>query len=96
MDTNADVLEQAQYLTFRVAGAPYAIGILQVREIITYRVPTKVPMTPDHVPGVINLRGNVVPVVDLGMKFGFPEISPSGRTCIIIVDINLGEEQIQM
>jgi len=96
MDTNVHIVEQSQYLTFKVTSTLYAIGILRVKEIITYRAPTKVPMTPDYVSGVINLRGNVVPVVDLGMKFGSPEVPPSKRTCIIIADIDLGEEQIVM
>lgn len=78
-----------QYLTFHVAGEEYAVGILRVKEIIAYRPTTRVPMTPDYVPGVINLRGNVVPVVDLAAKFGFPPLAVSNRTCIVIVDVNI-------
>ena len=59
-----------QYLTFHLAGEEYAVGILQVKEIITYGTLTKVPHTPPSIRGVINLRGNVVPVVDLALKFG--------------------------
>ena len=70
MNEQDNNLDQTQYLTFRLAGEEYAVGILQVREIIAYGTLTKVPYTPPSIRGVINLRGNVVPVVDLGIKFG--------------------------
>jgi len=84
--------EQFQYLTFGVDGEEYAIGILQVREIIGHRTPTIVPMAPDYVTGVINLRGSVVPVVDLAMKFGLPGVTITKRSCIVIVDVEVGDE----
>ncbi len=84
--------EQFQYLTFGVDGEEYAIGILQVREIIGHRTPTIVPMAPDYVTGVINLRGSVVPVVDLAMKFGLPGVTITKRSCIVIVDVEVGNE----
>ncbi len=84
--------EQFQYLTFGVDGEEYAIGILQVREIIGHRTPTIVPMAPDYVTGVINLRGSVVPVVDLALKFGLPGVSITKRSCIVIVDVEVGNE----
>lgn len=84
--------EHSQYLAFHVAGERYAVGISKVWEIITFRPPTRVPMTPAYVMGVINLRGSVVPLVDLAMKFGLPETAISKRTCIIIVDLELGSE----
>ncbi len=84
--------EQFQYLTFGVDGEEYAIGILQVREIIGHRTPTIVPMAPDYVTGVINLRGSVVPVVDLALKFGLPGVTLTKRTCIVIVDVEVGNE----
>ncbi len=84
--------EQFQYLTFGVDGDEYAIGILKVREIIGNRTPTIVPMAPDYVTGVINLRGSVVPVVDLALKFGMPGVAVTKRTCIVIVDVEVGNE----
>ena len=65
-----EAVEQQQYLTFLLAGEEYAISILQVKEIIEYDTVTTVPKTPKWIRGVINLRGSVVPVVDLGVKFG--------------------------
>ena len=84
--------QQFQYLTFGVDGEEYAIGILQVREIIGHRTPTIVPMAPDYVTGVINLRGSVVPVVDLAMKFGLPGVTITKRSCVVIVDVEVGNE----
>ena len=92
MNTSEAHDEQFQYLTFGVHGEEYAIGILQVREIIGHRTPTIVPMTPDYVTGVINLRGSVVPVVDLALKFGMPGVAITKRTCIVIVDVKVGNE----
>jgi purine-binding chemotaxis protein CheW len=93
MDTTGEGDNFQQYLTFRVAGEEYAVGILQVKEIIAYRATTKVPMTLDYFPGVINLRGSVVPVVDLAAKFGFPQLAVSNRTCIVIVDVQVDAER---
>ena len=77
---------QGQYLTFVVSGDPYAIAILRVREIIEHRPITRVPSMPAHVPGVINLRGSVVPVVDLAARFGLASTPVGKRTCIVIVE----------
>jgi purine-binding chemotaxis protein CheW len=74
--------EQIQYLTFHLGGEEYAIGILRVKEIIEYGTLTVVPQTPPSIRGVINLRGNVVPVVDLALKFGIPQSPITNRTCI--------------
>jgi purine-binding chemotaxis protein CheW len=93
MDTTEEGNNFLQYLTFRVAGEEYAVEILQVKELITYRATTKVPMTLDYLSGVINLRGSVVPVVDLAVKFGFPPLVVSNRTCIVIVDVQLDTER---
>src|SRR5271169_4635996 len=81
-----DAAEQAQYLTFLLAGEEYAISILRVKEIIEYDTVTTVPKTPRWVRGVINLRGAVVPVVDLGLKFGLEERPVTKTTCIVIVE----------
>jgi len=88
--------EQTQYLTFHVAGEEHAIGILRVTEIIEYTTMTKVPGAPAWIRGVINLRGRVVPVVDLAVKFGLPETVITNRTCIVIVEIALDGEQTVM
>jgi purine-binding chemotaxis protein CheW len=89
-------LEHSQYLTFVIAGEEYAVGILQVKEIIQYDTVTRVPKTPCWIRGVINLRGGVVPVVDLAVKFGLPETPISGSTCIVITEVELGGEQTVM
>src|SRR4026207_2509813 len=96
MNTKENTLDQTQYLTFQLAGEEYAVGILQVREIITYGTLTKVPHTPPSFRGVINLRGNVVPVVDLGLKFGLAASPVTDRTCIVIVEANINENPTVM
>lgn len=83
----APVAEPTQYLTFMLAGEPFAIGILAIREIIEYHSLTEVPMMPACVRGVINLRGAVVPVMDLLARFGRTPSPVSKRTCIVIVEI---------
>ena len=79
--------EQHQYLTFLLGKETFAIGILRVKEIIEYGTLTAVPMMPSCVRGVINLRGRVVPVVDLAVRFGRPLTEPGRRTCIVIVEV---------
>jgi len=96
MASQSTVAEQGQYLGFHVAGEEYAIGILRVREILEYDVVTKVPTTPPSIRGVINLRGSVVPVVDLAVKLGLPEIEVTKRTCIVVVEVNLSDERTVM
>ena len=88
--------EQTQYLTFHLAGEEYAVGILKVKEIIEYGTLTVVPQTPPSVRGVINLRGNVVPVVDLAIKLGMAQSPITNRTCIVIVEVALYGEQTIM
>ena len=83
---------QRQYLTFFLADEQYAVGVLNVKEIIEYGVVTRVPTTPPYIRGVINLRGSVVPVVDLSVKFGLQECPVSRRTCIIIMETTLRGE----
>jgi purine-binding chemotaxis protein CheW len=79
--------ETQQYLTFVLAGEVFAMGILAIKEIIGYANLTEVPMMPDYVRGVINLRGAVVPVIDLSVRFGKPPSPVTKRTCIVIVEI---------
>lgn len=81
-DTN-----QAQYLTFMLGGEAFAIGILHVKEILEYGSVTTVPMMPAFVRGVINLRGAVVPVIDLAVRFARAPSPVTRRTCIVIVEI---------
>ncbi len=69
MEATEELVETSQYLTFQSAGAEYAIGILQVKEILSYTGATRVPMAPDVIRGLINIRGSAVPVVDLAVKF---------------------------
>lgn len=79
-------MSSEQYLTFFLRGEEYAAGILRVKEIIEYETVTRVPTTPLHVRGVINLRGAVLPVIDLAAKFGHEETTPSRTTCIVVVE----------
>jgi purine-binding chemotaxis protein CheW len=85
--------EPAQYLTFMLAGEMFAIGILAIKEIIEYSNLTPVPMMPASVRGVINLRGAVVPVMDLLARFGKPPSPVTKRSCIVIVEVANAEER---
>ncbi|MEW6683649.1 MAG: chemotaxis protein CheW [Nitrospirota bacterium] len=87
MDTEQAAAETAQYLTFTLAGEEYAVSILKVREIIRYDPTlTTVPTMPAWVRGVINLRGSVVPVIDLAVKLGVPSGAITNRTCVVVVE----------
>ena len=77
---------EGKYLTFTLAEEEYGIGILKIKEIIGMLPITSVPQTPDFVKGVINLRGKVIPVIDLRLRFGMGEIDYTERTCIIVVE----------
>jgi purine-binding chemotaxis protein CheW len=85
-----------QYLTFFTAGEEYAIAIVKVREIIEYEAVTTVPNTPVWIRGVTNLRGKVVPVVDLAVKFGMPAAGISKFSCIIITEVMFQGENLVM
>ncbi len=76
-----------KYLTFQLGNEEFAIQVLRVREIMGIQEITAVPQTPGYVKGVINLRGKVIPVVDLRLKFGLAELEYTARTCIIVVQI---------
>ena len=80
--------KDGKYLTFSIAEEEYGIGILKVKEIIGMMTITTVPQTPEFVKGVINLRGKVIPVVDLRLRFGMEEIDYNERTCIVVVEIS--------
>ena len=79
---------EGKYLTFSLAEEEYGIGILKIKEIIGMMPITTVPQTPEFVKGVINLRGKVIPVIDLRLRFGIGEIDYTERTCIIVVEID--------
>jgi purine-binding chemotaxis protein CheW len=83
--------DQQQYLTFMLSGETYAISILSIKEIIQYGQLTEVPRMPDFIRGVINLRGAVVPVIDLSSRFGKQPTIIGERNCIIIIEVALGE-----
>ena len=84
--------EQQQYLTFMLSGETYAISILRIKEIIQYGQLTEVPRMPGFIRGVINLRGAVVPVIDLSSRFGKQATAIGRRNCIIIIEVAVGEE----
>jgi purine-binding chemotaxis protein CheW len=85
-----------KYLTFRLAEEDYGIPLHQVKEIIGMMPVTAVPQTPAHVKGVINLRGQVIPVSDLRLRFGMDTIAYNDRTCIIVVDIQSADSTTRM
>jgi purine-binding chemotaxis protein CheW len=77
-----------KYLTFQLGKEEFAVQVLHVREIMGVQEITAVPQMPFHVKGVLNLRGKVIPVVDLRLKFGLPEMEYTQRTCIIVVQVD--------
>lgn len=85
--TAAETLERRQFLTFLLSDETFAMGILAIKEIIEFGHVTVVPMMPSFVRGVINLRGSVVPVVDLSARFGRQPVQRTRRTCVIIVEV---------
>lgn len=90
------VVEEKQYLTFMLGGEMFSISILSIKEIIWYANLTEVPMMPACIRGVINLRGAVVPVMDLSSRFGKPSTAVTKSTCIVIIEVqtqNEGEHQ---
>lgn len=88
--------KEGKYLTFSMANEEYGIGILKVKEIIGMMPVTPVPRTPGYVKGVINLRGKVIPVIDLRLRFGMPQAEYTDRTCIIVVDVTTSAGELQM
>ena len=81
---------EGKYLTFTIAAEDYGVGILKVKEIIGMMPVTTVPQTPEFVKGVVNLRGQVIPVMDLRLRFGMEEIGYTERTCIVVVEVEAG------
>jgi purine-binding chemotaxis protein CheW len=93
---SALVSREGKYLTFALAEEEYGIWILKVKEIIGMMAITTVPRTPVHVKGVINLRGKVIPVIDLRSRFGMEQAEYTERTCIIVVEISSEQKKILM
>ncbi len=91
-----EVAETTQYLTFKLDNEVFALDISRVREVLDFTDITKVPRTPDFMRGVINLRGNVVPVVDMRLKFGMSRTERTVNTCIIIVEVTIDGEEIRL
>ena len=92
---DASKKREGKYLTFVLADEEYGLEILKVREIFGYMEITAIPQTPPYVKGVINLRGKVIPVIDLRTKFGMEEAEITEHTCIIVVEISNGDKKFQ-
>jgi purine-binding chemotaxis protein CheW len=85
--------QSQQYLTFTVTGESFGITISSIKEIIEYRAPTAVPMMPGYMRGILNLRGRVVPVIDLAVRFGRSRVEATRRTCIVILEVHEQDEE---
>ena len=85
-----------KYLTFILGDEEYGLPVLKVREIIKVMDITQVPQVPDHVRGVINLRGKVIPVIDLRRKFGLPADGYTERTCIVVAEVDMAPAKVMM
>lgn len=90
----AEELQSTQFLTFTLVDEVFAVDVARVREILEMPSITKVPQVPDFMRGVINLRGCVVPVIDLRLKFGMEETAQTVNTCIIVVEVEMDGENI--
>ncbi len=90
----SEITGTAQYLTFRLDDEIFALDIYKVREVLDFTTITKVPRTPDFMCGVINLRGIVVPVVDMKLKLGMTGTEKTINTCIIIVELNIDGDMV--
>ena len=90
----AGITETVQYLTFKLSDEVFALDVAKVREILEITNITKVPQTPDFMRGVINLRGSVVPVIDMRLKFGMSATEQTVNTCIIVVEINMDGDTV--
>ncbi|WP_438019332.1 chemotaxis protein CheW [Sorangium sp. So ce315] len=86
----------SQYISFIIAGDEYAVNILRAREIVEHGVTSRVPMMPACIVGAMNLRGRVVPVIDLAVKLGLPPTKVSRWTCVLIVEIELDGEDTRL
>ena len=96
MDQVGDIVRTDQYLTFTLAEETFAIEIVKVREVIDYVHLTRVPRMPVYLRGVINLRGSVVPVIDLRLILSMPAVEKTVDTCIIIAEVNMDGEPLHL
>ena len=88
------IIDTRQYLTFKLNEEVFAVDVAQVREILDYIKITKIPQTPEFMRGVINLRGSVVPVVDMNMKFGMNGTEKTVNTCIVVMEVTVEENTL--
>ncbi len=88
------ITEACQYLTFKLDSEVFALDVATVREVLDFTTLTRIPRTPQFMRGVINLRGSVVPVVDLRLAFGMSATEKTVNTCIIVVEVAAGEERL--
>lgn len=93
-NTTVGEIFEGKHLTFKLVDEEYGIEILKIKEIIGIMPITVLPQTPDYVKGVINLRGKIIPVVDLRMMFGMPTLEYSERTCIVVVELRRSSELV--
>lgn len=89
----SSITDTKQYLTFRVGEEDFALDVSNVREILEFTSITKVPKTPEYMRGVINLRGSVVPVLDMRVKFGLTEAKETIDTCIVVLEVDIDGEK---
>lgn len=90
--TTSGISETTQYLSFTLRDETFAVDVAKVREILEFKTVTKVPRTPDFMCGVINLRGSVVPVIDMRLKFGIDATETTVNTCIIVLEVTVDDE----
>ncbi len=95
-NTTATAALAGKYLTFALSDEEYGLPVLRVREIIKMMDITEVPQVPPHIKGVLNLRGKVIPVIDLRLKLGFAPGEITSRTCIIVVEVALAASRVMM
>lgn len=91
-----DITQMRQYLTFRLGDELFSLDVAQVREVLDLSPITKMPGTPEFMRGVINVRGSVVPVMDLRLKFGLTETENTQDTRIVVMDLDIGGESIML
>jgi len=90
----AQMVETSQFLTFTLDEEQYAVDVAKVREVLEYTKVTRVPRMPEYMCGVINLRGSVVPVIDLRLKFGLKAVERTINTSIVVMEIEMGEDTV--
>lgn len=95
-DGGTAAVKAGKYLTFLLGSESYGIHIMKVQEIVGFMTITRVPRTPSFIRGVINLRGKVIPVIDLRVRFGMDAIPSTGRTCVIVVRIYQNDSPVTM